>query len=102
MSKQYDHPKVFKQVRADGSEYFYAEVTVRERWFFGLLTSKDRFYVNNNGETAYLYHSDIMQTAFNTFAEATTAAFRAIEKEKAEELHSEIVSYSEVEKPLES
>jgi hypothetical protein len=97
MSKQYDHPKVFKQVRADGIEYFFAEVVGRGKWFFGMLTSKNKSFVCMSDSGPYLFYSDMMQHTFKSFSEALSAALIAIEKEKVSEMHSKIVSYQEVE-----
>jgi len=96
--KQYDQPKVFKQVRADGSEYFFSEVVEREKWFFGLLTSKTKSFVCMSDNSPYLFYSDMVQHAFKSYSQALSSAMLAIEKEKISDLHSKIVSYQEVRK----
>lgn len=91
----------FKQVRADGTEYFFPNVQEKGRWFFGLIPYSNQYYVvqplPEKGDP-YLTHigEAQYQEPFNSLEHCKRITEKVVEEYKKNHLKSKIVSFQKI------
>lgn len=94
---KFSEPIFYKQVRSDGSEYYYASVKVTYRWFFGLLTWSFIYNLHKGTDTYYLINHDEHYHFFTSLDEAKKRMKSAIENEIMDYNRKRVVSVTKVE-----
>jgi hypothetical protein len=85
-----------KQTRANGREYYAASVKVIYKWFFGMLTYTDTFYVCMGSSRPYLSNYDDYYHWFSSLSDAKENLEIAIYKEKLKRENEKVVSVTKI------